>query len=75
MQYDLKMPDADVPDANRDLIAPLRAGDREAFTLIYQAHSSAVFRLALHMSGDAMKATEMTQDVFVWLIHHRPFAR
>jgi hypothetical protein len=70
MQYDLKMPDANLPDTDRRLMARFRAGDREAFTLIYQTHSRAVFRFALHMSGDAMKAADIAQDVFVWLIHH-----
>lgn len=46
------------------------AGDREAFTLIYRLHSPAVFRFAMHMTGDRMKAAEVCQDVFVWLIHH-----
>ena len=34
-QYDLRIPDADP-------MARFRAGDREAFTLIYQLHSPAV---------------------------------
>jgi RNA polymerase sigma-70 factor, ECF subfamily len=44
--------------------------DREAFTSLYRAHSPAVFRFALYMTGDRMKAAEITQDVFVWLIYH-----
>jgi RNA polymerase sigma-70 factor (ECF subfamily) len=44
--------------------------DPEAFTALYRAHSPAVFRFALHMTGDRMKAAEITQDVFVWLIYH-----
>jgi RNA polymerase sigma-70 factor (ECF subfamily) len=55
---------------DEDLLARFRAGDREAFTLIYGMHSAAVFRFAVHMTGDPMKAAEITQDVFVWLIHH-----
>jgi RNA polymerase sigma-70 factor (ECF subfamily) len=53
-----------------DLVRRFRAGDREAFTAVYQAHHRAVFRFALHMTGDPSKAGEITQDVFVWLIHH-----
>jgi RNA polymerase sigma-70 factor (ECF subfamily) len=56
--------------SDRDLIARFRDGDREAFTALYRTHSPAVFRLALHLAGDREKATEVTQDVFVWLIHH-----
>jgi len=55
---------------DRDLLGRFRAGDRDAFTAIYRANQTAVFRFALHMTGDRMKATEVTQDVFVWLIHH-----
>jgi RNA polymerase sigma-70 factor (ECF subfamily) len=44
--------------------------DCDAFTSLYRAHSPAVFRFALYMTGDRMKASEITQDVFVWLIYH-----
>jgi RNA polymerase sigma-70 factor (ECF subfamily) len=44
--------------------------DRERFTALYRAHQPAVFRFALSMSGDRAVAAEVTQDVFVWLIHH-----
>ena len=53
-----------------ELLTRFRAGDREAFTLIYRMYSPAVFRFSLHMSCDHIKATETTQDVFVWLVHH-----
>jgi len=61
-----------MPDAENEyaLLARFRAGDREAFTLIYRTHSPALFRFATHMTGDESKAGELTQDVFVWLIHH-----
>jgi RNA polymerase sigma factor (sigma-70 family) len=52
------------------LAEQFRAGDREAFTEIYRANHPAVFRFALNMTGDRIKAGELTQDVFVWLIHH-----
>jgi len=65
-------PQPELSSSGRDaeLLARFRKGDREAFTLIYRTHSPGVFRFALHMSGDPAKATEITQDVFVWLIHH-----
>ncbi len=69
----MKMPDAKMPEispGDRDLPARFREGDREAFTPIYKLHSPGVFRFLLHMCGDEMKAAEVTQDVFVWLIHH-----
>ena len=52
------------------MAAKNNSGDRDAFTAIYRTHHPAVFRFALHMTGDRMKAGEVTQDVFVWLIHH-----
>ena len=55
---------------DRDLLQRFRAGDRDAFTEIYRVYQKPVFRFALHMTGDGMKAAEATQDVFVWLIHH-----
>jgi RNA polymerase sigma-70 factor (ECF subfamily) len=44
--------------------------DREGFTSLYRAHQPAVYRFSLSMSRDAAAAAEVTQDVFVWLIHH-----
>ena len=44
--------------------------DRESFTALYRTHHPAVFRFALSMSGDRVVAADVTQDVFVWLIHH-----
>jgi len=53
-----------------NLVERFRSGDREAFACVYRAHSPAVYRFALHMLADAHKADEVTQQVFVWLIHH-----
>jgi RNA polymerase sigma-70 factor (ECF subfamily) len=53
-----------------ELIRRFREGDREAFTTLYRVHHPAVFRFALHMTGDRPQAEEVTQEVFVWLIHH-----
>lgn len=58
------------PRPDRDLLRQFRAGDREAFTALYRAHFPAVFRFVLYMTGDQIRAGEITQDVFVWLVHH-----
>jgi RNA polymerase sigma-70 factor (ECF subfamily) len=55
---------------DRDLLKRFHAGDRDAFTEIYRAHQKPVFRFTSMMTGDGLKAAEVTQDVFVWLIHH-----
>jgi RNA polymerase sigma-70 factor, ECF subfamily len=65
---DAKMPEPLTRDG--DLLKRFREGDREAFTLLYRAHQNAVFRFAVFMTGDHAKAADVTQDVFVWLIHH-----
>jgi len=57
-----------VSDAS--LIAQFRQGDRDAFAALYRLHHPAVFRFALLMTADREKAAEITQDTFVWLIHH-----
>src|SRR5215471_2729924 len=57
-------------DSDRQLMRRFREGDREAFTELYRAHQAAIFRFAFYMTGDRDKAAEVTQDVFVWLIHH-----
>src|ERR1700686_2138141 len=57
-----------VSDAS--LIERFRHGDRDAFTALYRAHHASIFRFAFHMTADRVKAAEITQDVFVWLIHH-----
>jgi len=44
--------------------------EREAFADLYREHFPAIFRFALYMTGDRMRAGEITQDVFVWLVHH-----
>jgi RNA polymerase sigma-70 factor (ECF subfamily) len=70
---ELPAPPAAIPAYVTDdgsLIERFRAGDRDAFTAIYRAHHPSIFRFAFHMTADAAKAAEVTQDVFVWLIHH-----
>jgi RNA polymerase sigma-70 factor (ECF subfamily) len=58
------------PRPDRDLLRRFSSGDREAFTTLYRAHFPAVFRFVLYMTGDRVQAGELTQDVFVWLVHH-----
>ncbi len=57
-------------DRDAELLKRFRAGDREAFTALYRTHQSSVFRFALAMTADETRAAEVTQDVFIWLIHH-----
>jgi len=55
---------------DQTLLAAFVAGDHEAFSTLYKRHSRAVFHFAFYMAGDAAQADELTQQVFVWLIHN-----
>jgi RNA polymerase sigma-70 factor (ECF subfamily) len=58
------------PCVESDLIRCFQQGDREAFTTLYRMHHPAVARFTFYMTGDREKAEELTQEAFVWLIHH-----
>ena len=58
------------PRSDRVLVEQFRAGDREAFTALYRLHFPSVYRFAFYMTADRIRAGEITQDVFVWLVHH-----
>jgi RNA polymerase sigma-70 factor (ECF subfamily) len=51
-----------------ELLARMRAGDEEAFTLLYRRRQGGVYRYALLMSGSRAVAEDVTQDVFLALI-------
>jgi RNA polymerase sigma-70 factor (ECF subfamily) len=55
---------------DQGLLMAFRGGDRDAFATLYRRHSRAVFQFAFYMAGNADTADELTQEVFVWLIHH-----
>jgi RNA polymerase sigma-70 factor (ECF subfamily) len=50
------------------LLARMIAGDEEAFALLYRRRHPAVYRFALHVSGNAAVAEDVTQEVFMALI-------
>jgi len=50
------------------LLRRMMAGDEEAFTLLYRRRHPAIYRFALHMSGNTALAEDVTQEVFVTLI-------
>jgi RNA polymerase sigma-70 factor, ECF subfamily len=53
------------PGGERTLVQRAQAGDLDAFEALYRAHAARVYALGLRMTGDAQRAREMTQDVFV----------
>lgn len=50
------------------LLRKMIAGDEEAFTILYRQKHPAIYRFALHMSGNAATADDVTQEVFMTLI-------
>jgi RNA polymerase sigma-70 factor (ECF subfamily) len=50
------------------LLRRMVAGDEAAFTLLYRRKHPAIFRFALHMSGNSALAEDVTQEVFMTLI-------
>ncbi len=54
--------------ADRQLVAAIGAGRREAFAQAYQRYRSDVYRFARHMAADAAVADDVTQEVFLALM-------
>src|SRR5882672_8911510 len=52
-----------------DLVARIATGDREAFAALYRRRRPDVYRFALHVSGSRSAADDVTQDVFMAIIH------
>jgi RNA polymerase sigma-70 factor (ECF subfamily) len=51
-----------------ELLAAARNGDEAAFTELYRRRQGAVYRFALHMSGDTAVSEDVTQEVFLALL-------
>ena len=49
------------------VIEACRRGERDAFRVVYEAYSDRVYSIALHFSGDASTASDVTQQVFLKL--------
>lgn len=57
---------SELPDG--ELLHRSRAGDAEAFAVIYRRCQGRIYRFALHMSGSRAVAEDVTQEVFMTLI-------
>jgi RNA polymerase sigma-70 factor (ECF subfamily) len=58
-----------IPKASDDeLLHWASAGDEEAFLTLYRRRQGGIYRFALHMSGNATIAEEVTQEVFLTVI-------
>src|ERR1044071_6285798 len=47
------------------LVAAAQAGDQRAFEALVRRYRKRIFALALHISGSASEADDITQDVFL----------
>jgi RNA polymerase sigma-70 factor (ECF subfamily) len=55
-------------ETDDDLLMRMQSGDEEAFVSLYRRRQGAIYRFALHMSGSAAVAEDVTQEVFLALI-------
>jgi RNA polymerase sigma-70 factor (ECF subfamily) len=56
------------PETDDDLLLLMRSGDEQAFVALYRRRQAGLYRFALHMSGSATAAEDITQEVFLALI-------
>jgi len=61
---------ADAAGDDQELVRQLARGNQAAFSLCYERYHGPIFRFAWHMSGDPTNAEEVTQEVFLRLIHN-----
>jgi len=59
-------PKVDISDDR--LLRRMLAGDEHAFSELYRRKHPAIYRFALHMSGNSAMAEDVTQEVFMALI-------
>lgn len=61
---------APVPvESDDELLLRIHSGDEQAFLTLYRRRQGALYRFALHMSGSAAVAEDVTQEVFMVLLH------
>jgi RNA polymerase sigma-70 factor (ECF subfamily) len=63
--------DTETSRTDEELLLRLQAGDELAFTLLYRRRQGAIYRFALHMTGDLVVAEDVTQEVFLTLLGGR----
>src|ERR1019366_4607090 len=55
-------------ETDDELLTRLRRGDEAAFVALYRRRQGAIYRFAMHMSGSATAAEDITQEVFLALL-------
>src|SRR5580658_5796482 len=54
--------------SDQELLEGALRGDEDAFAALYRLRQGAVYRFALHMSGSAAVAEDVTQETFLELL-------
>src|ERR1700750_1828676 len=55
-------------ESDDELLLRVQSGDEQAFVALYRRRQAPLYRFALHMSGSASVAEDVTQEVFLALI-------
>jgi RNA polymerase sigma-70 factor (ECF subfamily) len=55
-------------ETDDELLTRLRRGEEAAFVTLYRRRQGAIYRFAMHMSGSATAAEDITQEVFLALL-------
>ena len=55
-------------ETDEELLTRLRRGDEASFLALYRRRQGALYRFALQMSGSAITAEDITQEVFLALL-------
>ena len=55
--------------SDSELLQSMRAGDEEAFAALYRRRQRGIYRFAFQMCGSQAVAEDVTQEVFMVLIH------
>ncbi len=58
-----------IPDNDAQLWQQMLAGDEAAFVQLYRRHQARIYRFALYMSGSETIAEDVTQEVFMTIMH------
>src|SRR4051794_6243170 len=61
---------ANAPNDDQNLLRQLAKGNRAAFEACYERFQGPIYRFAWHMTGSQSSAEEVTQEVFMRLIHN-----
>jgi len=58
--------------SDEELLARVASGDATAFAALFRRRRTTVYRFALHMTGAPAAADDVTQDVFLAMMHDAP---